>query len=175
VKTSRAQARIRQYLRQAEAPALRRDRQGDRREELRRFGLSLAKLHKGGELDKAANALGYRIADDLLGGIGYGKVTPLQLLQQVLPPDKLAAAQPTEPAPTSRIADCSAPWVAVPRRRGAHTTGSRTVLVRYGKCCNRCRRPFVGFITRGRGVTVHTTPARRCSGSDPDGRVDRRL
>ena len=172
VKTSRAQARIRQYLRQAEHQRSVEIGKEIAEKELRRFGISLAKLHKGGELDKAANALGYRIADDLLGGIGYGKVTPLQLLQQVLPPDKLAAAQPTEPAPTSRIAEL---FRTLGRRPagGVRIHGIEDVLVRYGKCCNPLPGdPIVGFITRGRGVTVHTNSCEKVLGIDPERRVD---
>jgi GTP pyrophosphokinase len=172
VKTSRAQARIRQFLRQAEHQRSVEIGKEIAEKELRRFGVSLARLHKGGELDKAANALGYRIADDLLGGMGYGKVTALQLLQQVLPPDKLAAAQPAEPAPTSRIAEL---FRTLGRRPagGVRIHGIEDVLVRYGKCCNPLPGdPIVGFITRGRGVTVHTTSCDKVLGIDPERRVD---
>ena len=172
VKTSRAQARIRQYLRQAEHQRSVEIGKEIAEKELRRFGMSLAKLLKGGELEKAANALGYRIADDLLGGIGYGKVTPLQLVQQVLPPDKLAAAHPAEPAPTSRITEL---FRSLGRRPagGVRIHGIEDVLVRYGKCCNPLPGdPIVGFITRGRGVTVHVNSCEKALGIDPERRVD---
>jgi GTP pyrophosphokinase len=172
VKTSRAQARIRQYLRQAEHQRSVEIGKEIAERELRRFGVSLAKLQKGGEIDKAANVLGYRFGDDLLGAIGYGKVTHLQLLQQVLPPEKLAASQPAPTAPTSRITELFRNLGRRPAG-GVRIHGIEDVLVRYGKCCNPLPGdPIVGFITRGRGVTVHVNSCEKALGIDPDRRVD---
>ncbi len=172
VKTSRAQARIRQYIRQAEH---RRSVEIGRElaeREFRRFGIGLNKVHKGGELEKAANALGYRIADDLLAGIGYGKVSPADVLRQLLPADKLAAARATEPQPTSRITEIFRKMARRPTG-GVRISGIDDVLVRYGRCCNPVPGDaIVGFITRGRGVTVHTTACDKVLGIDPERRVD---
>jgi guanosine-3',5'-bis(diphosphate) 3'-pyrophosphohydrolase len=127
---------------------------------------------KGGELDKAAQALGYRIADDLLAGLGYGKVSPLQLLQQLLPADKLAAPPVTADSPLSPITEL---FRKMARRatEGVRINGIDDVLVRYGKCCNPVPGDaIVGYITRGRGVTVHTQACEKTQGIDPERRVD---
>lgn len=171
VKTSRAQARIRQYIRQAEHQrSIEIGREvADR--ELRRFGLSLAKIERGGELLKAANALGYRVGDDLIAAIGYGKVTPLQLAQQLLPADRLAAPAPPEPA-ASKLTELFRKVARIPTG-GVRINGIEDVLVRYGKCCNPVPGDaIVGFITRGRGVTVHTAACDKILGLDPERRVD---
>ncbi len=172
VKTSRAQARIRQFIRQAEhRRSIEIGREVAERE-FRRFGVTLNKVHKGGELDKAANALGYRIADDLLAAIGYGKVSPAEVLRQILPADKLAEPQPTDGAPTSRITEI---FRKMARRQpdGVRISGIDDILVRYGRCCNPVPGDaIVGFITRGRGVTVHTVSCEKVLGVDPERRVD---
>jgi GTP pyrophosphokinase len=174
VRTSRAQARIRQFIRQAEHQRSIEIGREIADKELRRFGVTLAKLQKGPELEKAAQTLGYRIADDLVAAIGYGKVTPLQLVQQVLPADKLAAAPQGEPHAPSRLTEI---FRKVARRPapagGVRINGIDDVLVRYGKCCNPLPGdPIVGYITRGRGVTVHTTGCDKVLGIDPERRVD---
>ena len=47
------------------------------------------------------------------------------------------------------------------------------VLVRYGKCCAPVPGdPIIGFITRGRGVTVHVQGCRKAMETDPERRVD---
>jgi GTP pyrophosphokinase len=173
VRTSRAQARIRQFIRQAEHQRSIEIGREMADKELRRFGLTLAKLQKGTELEKAAQTLGYRIADDLVAAIGYGKVTPLQLLQQILPADKLAAGT-SEPAATSRLTEIFRKVARRPAPAGGiRINGIDDVLVRYGKCCNPLPGdPIVGFITRGRGVTVHTTACDKVLGIDPERRVD---
>ena len=170
VKTSRAQARIRQFIRQAEHKrSLEIGREVAERE-LRRFGLNLNRLQKDGELDKVAAQFGYRIGDDLLVGIGYGKVSPMQLLQKLLPPEKLATPPPTpEPSRLSEI------FRKVARRPagGVRISGIDDVLVRFGRCCNPVPGdPIVGFITRGRGVTVHTIGCEKALTLDPARRVD---
>ncbi len=171
VKTSRATARIRQFIRQAEhRRSIEIGREVAERE-FRRFGVTLNKVHKGGELERAANALGYRAADDLLAGIGYGKVAPADVIRQIVPADRLAAPQP-ETAPTSRITEIFRKMARRPTG-GVRISGIDDVLVRYGKCCNPVPGDAIaGYITRGRGVTVHTTSCEKVLGIDPERRVD---
>ena len=173
VKTSRAQARIKQFIRQAEhRRSIEIGREMAERE-FRRFGLTLNKLQKAGELDEVSAHFGYRQPDDLLAGIGYGKVSPAQVLAQILPAEKLAAAPPpAEPAHTSRITELFRKMAGRPIE-GVRINGIDDVLVRYGKCCNPVPGDaIVGFITRGRGVTVHTASCDKVLGNDPDRRVD---
>jgi GTP pyrophosphokinase len=173
VKTSRAQARIRQYIRQAEhRRSIEIGRELAERE-FRRFGVTLNKVHKDGTLDKAANALGYRIADDLLAGIGYGKVSPADALRQIVPAEKLAAPAPQpEAGPTSRLTEMFRKLGRRPAG-GVRISGIDDVLVRYGRCCNPVPGDaIIGFITRGRGVTVHTSACDKVLGIDPERRVD---
>jgi GTP pyrophosphokinase len=173
VKTSRAQARIRQFIRQAEHRRSLEIGRDIAEREFRRFGVTLNKLQKSGELEKAAQALGYRIGDDLLAAIGYGKVVPGQVLQHVLPADKLASdPAPAEPAPTSRLTEI---FRKVARRPvgGVRINGIDDVLVRFGRCCNPVPGDsIVGYITRGRGVTVHTAACDKIIGIDSERRVD---
>jgi len=172
VKTSRATARIRQFIRQAEhRRSIEIGREVAERE-FRRFGVTLNKVQKGGELERAANALGYRIADDVLAAIGYGKVAPADVLRQLVPAERLAEPQPAEPAPTSRITEIFRKMARRPTG-GVRISGIEDVLVRYGRCCNPVPGDaIVGFITRGRGVTVHTVSCDKVLGIDPDRRVD---
>jgi GTP diphosphokinase / guanosine-3',5'-bis(diphosphate) 3'-diphosphatase len=172
VKTSRATARIRQYIRQAEHRRSIEIGKEVAEREFRRFGITLNKVHKGGELDRAANALGYRIADDLLAAIGYGKVSPAEVVRQLVPAEKLAETRPPEPQPTSRITELFRKMARRPMG-GVRISGIEDVLVRYGRCCNPVPGDaIVGFITRGRGVTVHTASCEKVLGIDPDRRVD---
>jgi GTP pyrophosphokinase len=172
VKTSRAQERIRQFIRQAEHHRSIEIGREVAEREFRRFGVTLNKVQKGGELDRAANALGYRIADDLLAAIGYGKVAPAEVLRQIVPAEKLAETAPADAAPTSRITEIFRKMARLPAG-GVRISGIDDVLVRYGRCCNPVPGDgIVGFITRGRGVTVHTASCEKVLGIDPDRRVD---
>ncbi len=171
VKTSRAQARIRQFLRQAEHKRSFEIGKEVAERELRRYGLSLHKLQKEGDLEKAATALGYRIGDDLLVALGYGKVASDQLLKHLLPADQLASPHP-EPQPAGRLTEL---FRKVARRPagGVRISGIDDVLVRFARCCNAVPGDtIVGFITRGRGVTVHTASCEKALTTDPLRRID---
>jgi GTP pyrophosphokinase len=172
VKTSRAQTRIRSFIRQAEHRRSLEIGKELAEHELRRFGLTLNRLTKGGELDKAAGALGYKKGDDLLAALGYGKVAPSQVIQQLVPPEKLAEAAAQEPASPSRLTEI---FRKVARRPagGVRISGIDDVLVRFGRCCNPVPGDdILGFITRGRGVTVHTRACDKVLSIDPERRVE---
>jgi guanosine-3',5'-bis(diphosphate) 3'-pyrophosphohydrolase len=170
VRTSRAQARIRQFIRQAEHRRSLEIGKEVAERELRRYGVSLSRAQKDGSLDKAGASLGYRIGDDLLAAIGYGKVSPDQVARLLVSEEKMAT--PAGPGVTSRLTEI---FRKVARRPagGVRISGIEDVLVRYGKCCNPVPGdPIVGFITRGRGVTVHTARCEKGLSMDPLRRVD---
>jgi guanosine-3',5'-bis(diphosphate) 3'-pyrophosphohydrolase len=171
VRTSRAQARIRQHIRQAEHKRSMEIGQEVVERELRRYGVSLSRAQKDGSLDKAAATLGYRIGDDMLVAVGYGKVAPDQILRQMVPAEKLAAPA-EEPGVASRLTELFRKVARLPTG-GVRISGIDDVLVRFGKCCNPVPGdPIVGFITRGRGVTVHTARCDKALAMDPLRRVD---
>jgi GTP diphosphokinase / guanosine-3',5'-bis(diphosphate) 3'-diphosphatase len=174
VKTSRAQTRIRGFIRQEERKRSLEIGRDVAERELRRYGVSLAKLEKSGDLDKAAQALGYKRGDDLIVALGYGKLSPTQVLEQVLPPEKLA--QPpaeSEPGPAARLTELFRKVARRPVTGGVRISGIDDILVRYGKCCDPVPGDdIVGFITRGRGVTVHTRGCDKALTLDPLRRVD---
>ncbi|HVG59931.1 MAG TPA: ACT domain-containing protein, partial [Hyalangium sp.] len=129
-----------------------------------------------------------RIEDDLLVAIGYGKVTPQQLIQRFVPQEKLASEErPPPPMPSSngegssssmlpglsKVTDLAKRLVGRPTKSGVQIGGVDDVLVRFGRCCNPVPGDaIVGFITRGRGVTVHTDGCEKALATDPERRVD---
>ncbi|WP_225411428.1 RelA/SpoT family protein [Stigmatella hybrida] len=186
VKTSRAQQRIRNFIKQQQRDkSLQLGRELAERE-LKRYQLNLNRLTKNGEMKKAAEVLGYRVEDDLLVAIGYGKVTPQQLLQRLVPDKVVEDREPLPPQPPasegngasmlpglSRVTDLAKRLVGRQARGGVQIGGVDDVLVRFGRCCNPVPGdPIVGFITRGRGVTVHTDNCEKALATDPERRVD---
>jgi GTP pyrophosphokinase len=173
VKTSRAQTRIRGFIRQLEHKRSLEIGRDLMEREMRRWGASLAKAQKSGELEKAAGALGYKGHDDVLVAVGYGKIAPAQLLAQLVPAEKLAAPPPPEPAQPNRLTELFRKVAARKPAGGVRLQGIDDVLVRYGKCCNPVPGDdIVGFVTRGRGVTVHAKGCDKILGMDPLRQVD---
>jgi GTP diphosphokinase / guanosine-3',5'-bis(diphosphate) 3'-diphosphatase len=187
VKTSRAQQRIRAFIKQQQREkSLQLGRELLERE-LKRYQLNFNRLLKNGELKKVCEELGFRVEDDLLVAIGYGKVVPNQVLARVVPPEKLAASSAdsrTAPTPESvaassmlpglsKVTDFAKKLVGKQNSSGVQIGGVDDVLVRFGRCCNPVPGdPIAGFITRGRGVTVHTVGCDKALATDPERRVD---
>jgi GTP pyrophosphokinase len=181
VKTSRAQQKIRTFVMQQERDRAHQIGRDLAEKEFRRFGLNFNKLHKSGELDKICEELGYRQVEDVLVAIGYGKIAPNQLVQRLVPPEKIAeegkhGGQPAGQGAASglsKVTEVARKLVGRSSRSGVQIGGVDDVLVRFGRCCNPVPGDeIVGFITRGRGVTVHTKSCDKALGSDPERRVD---
>jgi GTP diphosphokinase / guanosine-3',5'-bis(diphosphate) 3'-diphosphatase len=193
VKTSRAQQRIRGFIKQQQREKSQQLGRELLDKEFRRVGLNLNKLLRAGELKPVAAELGYRIEDDLMVAVGYGKVVPNQLLARLLPPEKLAETEKekarAEPVNGSagaenasatavasslgRVTELAKKLVGRRSRTGVLIGGVDDVLVRFGRCCNPVPGdPIVGFITRNQGVTVHTVGCERALATDPERRVD---
>jgi guanosine-3',5'-bis(diphosphate) 3'-pyrophosphohydrolase len=173
VKTSRAQNRIRGYIRQLERKRSLEIGREIAERELRRFALSLHKLEKSGELDKLGAAAGYKTGEDMVVALGYGKLSPRDFLQKFVPQERLATTPP-EPAAgaTSRISALFR-RMAGKASGGVRINGLDDVLVRFARCCSPVPGDeVVGFVSRGRGVTVHARSCEKALSLDPLRRVD---
>jgi len=150
VRSSRARSKIKQWLRteeRARSVTLGRELL-DR--EAKKHRLALVGLLESEELRKLAVEHGYSTVDDLLAGIGYGRTAVQTVITRFLPPEALVETKP-EPRPATKPAR--------PRGEsgGITLTGVDDVMARFAKCCSPVPGdPIVGFITRGRGITVHT-------------------
>lgn len=140
--------------------------------EARRFGLNPKTLLESDELAKFASEYGAQKPDELLAHIGYGKISARTVLQKAVPGGQLK-----EQAPDSSVVSV-VKRVLRPGGIAADkikVRGTDDVLVFRAKCCNPIRgEKIVGYITRGKGVSVH---AATCSNVlnlmfDPDRRID---
>ena len=104
-------------------------------------------------------------------GIGYGKVQPEELIKIL---NSSGGGDDAVPAsirtgPLEKIVD----RVTGRAHTGCRVNGAAATLVRYARCCNALAGdPIIGFITRGRGVTVHRRDCAKAFNSDPERRVD---
>jgi GTP pyrophosphokinase len=180
VKTSRAQQKIRAFIKQQQREKSLQLGRDLLEKELKKFSLTLNRLIKSGELKKCGEELGYRLEDDLMVAIGYGKIQPNQITQKLVPEEKRveekaagASVIPMPPSAMSRVTEMAKKLVGRQSKGGVQIGGVDDVLVRFGRCCNPVPGdPIAGFITRGRGVTVHTVGCERALATDPERRVD---
>jgi GTP pyrophosphokinase len=170
VATSSAKAKIRHFIRTEQRERSKQLGRELTERELRKCGVSLQKLQKSGELERLAGELHQSSVDDLFIAVGYGKLLPADLIDRVVPEEKRKAAPaPETENPIAKLIK------RVTRRAptGIRVAGVDDVMIRWGKCCSPLPGdPIVGFITRGRGVTVHTRDCQKGLDQDPERRID---
>jgi GTP diphosphokinase / guanosine-3',5'-bis(diphosphate) 3'-diphosphatase len=169
--TARAKSRIRQWLRAQEAERSLALGISLIDHELTPLKLSVAQLRGAKWLETVLKDFSQKDVDSLIGAVGYGLVTPGQLLAKLLTPEELkvyresklpAAAQPA-------LKDRGA---RKPAGGAVVVSGVGDVLVRFARCCNPLPgEAITGFITRGRGVTIHLAGCPHALNTDPQRRV----
>ncbi len=170
VKTSRAKTKIRQWFKAEEREKSIALGKEILEKELRKFDLTLAKLMKSGELLKVALEFSFQDVDDLIAAVGYGKVTANQILGKIIPPEKLEEKEEKE---EGRLKGLLRKIRRAGGREAILIKGIDNVMVRYARCCNPVPGDkVVGFITRGRGVTIHTADCQNIMDDDPNRRVE---
>jgi GTP pyrophosphokinase len=169
VVSARARSRIRQALRAREKERSAELGREILERELRKADLSLARQLEGPALPAIAQETVGGTLDDLFSAVGYGRVAAADVLRRLR--GEPAPESPPAPAPKRR---------GLFRRRreqpaspGIRVSGQPDVLVRFARCCAPLPGDeVVGFVTRGRGVTVHAKDCAKAFELDPQRRID---
>jgi len=174
VSTSRARSRIRSHLRADQRERSLKLGRELVEKEFHQRGISMARLTKNeAELRKLCEQFNAQTFDELLIGVGYGKHSSKAIIEFLAPPqgnDK--ESLPPASLKESRI-ESLVRKVTGRDNHGIRLNGIDDVLVRYTKCCNPLPGDeIVGFITRGRGITVHRRNCPKALDTDPERRVE---
>jgi len=100
-------------------------------------------------LEKVAHACGFKSLESMFVGIGIGKLSTYHVIEKLLPKEKLEGKKPKEES-----------MIKLKENKPANAIKLKclndNIMIRIGKCCHPLPgEPIVGYITRGRGVTVH--------------------
>ena len=147
-RTSRARSKIRAWLKASErARSVALGRELVERE-LRRYRLSLKQVEE--RIPAALRTLGVAELDDLHAGVAFGKLTAHNVVQQLVPAEQL---QTRAEGVVRRVVRR-----ALGRgERGVKVHGMEDLMITLARCCNPVRgEPIVGYISRGKGVSVHS-------------------
>jgi GTP pyrophosphokinase len=157
VKTSKAKSKVRQYVRETQKQQATSEGRELLEKEVRKFNFELRQVLVMEQLDEVARRYGYAEAEDLYAGIGFGRITANQVLEKLVGSEKLAKQK--QNLRTERQFERQKRLGLAPRRRPSHgvrAKGLDNILFRFSRCCNPVPGDeIVGYITRGRGVSVH--------------------
>ena len=149
VVTTRARSKIRAWLKLEEKERAVEVGRKLLERELRRAGTSLKKLAGGAEIKREIASHGVSSEEDLLAAIGFGKVAAATVSAAVAP----AAAETAEQRSPLQVREPTHPLDS----QVLEVTGDADFLVYVAKCCSPLPgEPIVGYVTRGKGVAVHS-------------------
>jgi len=158
VRTSSARSKIRTFFSKASRTDDLAHGKDELQKILRKQGMSIGSSAGQRALTAVAKELNFMESEDLLAHIGAGKVSAKMVVGKLI--KLLAGADAAPPEPEKPEFTMATP-MQPPRSRRKSPTGVRVkgiddLLVRLARCCNPVPGdPLVGFVTRGRGVSVH--------------------
>jgi guanosine-3',5'-bis(diphosphate) 3'-pyrophosphohydrolase len=168
VVTSKAQTKIRHHLRREQRERSHRLGRDLLTKALRNHHRSLAVAEKDKLLDKAAEALHLGTAEEIFVHVGYGKLTPEAAAAAIYP--QLQSPDVTSDSLPAQEEEARAQPRRDPKRSigGVRVQGEADIVVRFAKCCSPVPGDaIVSFISRGRGVIVHTRQCPKAFNLDP--------
>lgn len=163
--TSRARAKIKNWIKTEE-----RNRSIDLGKDLldkefKRHHLKFSSASRSPEIKKIFDEYGLNSLEDLLVSVGYGKISPKYVVRLFLPEEPAGREEPSEEPSKKKTAPASAPDISL--------TGIEDVMVRYAKCCDPIPGDeIVGYISRGRGITIHTAQCPHIRDLDPERMIE---
>ena len=168
VVTSKAKNRIRGWTRREEKREAERMGEAIAKRKFAARGLDFSKMLSGGKLDGPLAKLDFSDAGDFYRAVGFGNAAADDLLRAVHPRKFAREAEKDE-----RIRKIVS-RISRDEHRDAVVVGSYdNILVKFAGCCAPVPGESIeGFITRGRGITVHASECAKLLEVDPDRRVE---
>ncbi|PLX87349.1 MAG: GTP pyrophosphokinase [Desulfuromonas sp.] len=166
VKTSKARNKIRQWIKaQQQEKSIELGRELLEKE-LRKHQYSFKRAQALDSFDRGIVELGFKSLDGLLASVGYGKLSPGQTVSHLLPKEELRTTGARPAGTLGKVLG------KLGRRKPSSAIlidGIDDIMVRFANCCNPLQgEPVVGFITRGRGLTVHAADCSQVLADDPE-------
>jgi GTP pyrophosphokinase len=150
VKTIKARSKIRQWIKAQEKERSISLGREMLEKAFRKEKLNFITLSKTDPMNAVVESLGVKNLDDLVANVGYGKVTPLQVLRPFM-------AKPQAEGGRASLLEKLISRVRKKKpRAGVLVKGVEDILIKFGKCCQPVPGDaIIGYITQGYGVTVH--------------------
>ncbi len=135
--------------------------------EFRKRNLKYGQFIKSDEIKQLFEDYSLNSLDDLLAMVGYFKLSPKKVVNYILPEPE--AEEKTEEKGDQPVQSRERPKSSV----GISLTGIEDIMVRFGKCCDPIPGDdILGFVSRGRGITVHKADCPNVQGAEPDRLVE---
>ncbi len=168
VKTPRAKTKIRQWINSQERGESINLGRSILEKSLVQERLTVANIFKSEQLLAIAEELSFHSVEDMLAQIGIGKLSGRQVVGRLKP--RLGIKREKTPGLVTKMVG------RIKRRKadlGIKVKGVNGMLIHFANCCHALPgESVIGFITRGRGITIHHENCRHIRKADPERLVD---
>ncbi|MDH4087296.1 MAG: bifunctional (p)ppGpp synthetase/guanosine-3',5'-bis(diphosphate) 3'-pyrophosphohydrolase [Nitrospira sp.] len=131
--------------------------------EIRRYGLPPSQVFKSDALLDVAKQEGYATVEELAAAVGFGHVATAQVVGRLVPPTSAGTSIQPDPVSVPKVVGTRG---AEP---GVQVKGGRDLLMQLSRCCNPVPGDkILGYITRGRGLTIHSVDCPNLEALDYD-------
>ncbi|OQW35510.1 MAG: GTP pyrophosphokinase [Nitrospira sp. SG-bin1] len=162
VRTSRAKTKIKHWIKGEEQKRSLEIGWRLLETDIRRHGLVPSQVLKSNALLEIAKQEGYATTDELAAAVGFGHLATAQLIGRLTTPTARPAIQP-EPTGAPRVVHTRG------TEPGVQVKGGRDLLMQLSRCCNPVPGDrILGYITRGRGLTIHSVDCPNLEALDYD-------
>jgi len=168
VKTSKARTKINNWIKSEERSKSIELGREICEKEFRKHGLNFSKLSKKEVMGRYLTELKLKNEEELFASVGYGRISAKQLVHKFVPPEELEKREHAE----SKIKKVARKLIGK-SKSGVIVKEIDNIMVRFGKCCNPLPGEKIkGYITRGRGVTIHSYDCIYIQGCDQARLID---
>ena len=168
VKTVKARSKIRHWIKTQEKERSVTLGREMLEKAFRKEKLNFNILAKSEKMTEVQAHFGFKAVDDLVANVGYGKITPLQVVRRFAP------RQPAEEGQASIFNKLVGRVVRKKKlKSGVLVRGVDDILIKFGKCCQPVPGdPIIGYITQGYGVTIHRTTCVNALRVNPERQIE---
>jgi GTP pyrophosphokinase len=168
VKTPKAKTKIRQWINSQEKGESIQIGRNLLEGALSQRHINLSNLVKSEQLEAIARELSFHSVEDLLAQIGLGKISPKHIIGRLRP--KLGIKDERAPGFMGKMVGR---FKKQKQHSGIKVKGVSDMLIRFANCCHPLPgEGVIGFMTRGRGITIHHENCRHAMNADPERLVE---
>ncbi|MFO7709116.1 MAG: bifunctional (p)ppGpp synthetase/guanosine-3',5'-bis(diphosphate) 3'-pyrophosphohydrolase [Desulfobacterales bacterium] len=167
VKTMKARSKIRQWIKFQEKERSISLGREILEKTFRKEKLNFLALSKSEKMSEVVEQLGVKTLDDLVANVGYGKLTPLQVLRP------FTARPPADDQFRESLMEKLMSRVRKKKpQAGVLVKGVEDILIKFGRCCQPVPGDaIIGYITQGYGVTVHRASCVNALRTNPERQI----
>ena len=126
--------------------------------EVKRIGMSFTELYKQEYVQVALDRYKYNTIDDMYAAVGFGAISAVKVIAKMLEEYKKDHEDDSIEAKIEELANQKRPIKGNISKTGVIVKGIDNCLVKLSRCCNPVPGDnIIGYITKGRGVSIHTT------------------